>query len=405
MTTAYTSLLGFALPQTGELSGTWGDTVNNSITQLVEDSVAGVATASVTSGNWTLTTTGSGAQNQARCAILIPTGTPGVSRNILAPNRSKAYVVVNQSDANVVLKGATGPTTGTTILPGQAALCAWNGSDFVEVSSGNVDGPASSTDNAFVRFDGTTGKAIKNSSGSTLDNSGNASFAGTVTSVGSVNVSGTSATSGDIRLYEDTDNGTNYVALKAPPILGGNITYILPNADGSANQAISTDGSGVLTFASYVQTNVANTFTAKQTFSGSTSVLASVLANAAEKVTVSATAASGTIDFDISTQTVLYYTSNSSANWAMNFRMSSGTDLNTALSTGECITVVFLAKQGSPAHYNNSITVSGCSTTVYYQGGTAWTFGNVNSVDAYTYSIIKTGSGAATVFASQIKFA
>lgn len=405
MTTAYTSLLGFALPVTGELSGTWGDTVNNSITQLVEDSVAGVATASVTGGNWTLTTTGSGAQNQARCAILIPTGTPGTSRNILAPNKSKAYVVVNQSDANVVLKGATGPTTGTTILPGQAALCAWNGSDFVEVSSGNVDGPASSTDNAFARFDGTTGKVIQNSSGSTLDDSGNASFAGTVTSVGSINVSGTSATAGDIRLYEDTDNGTSYLSVKAPASLAGNLTFVLPSADGTANQALSTNGSGVLTFASYVQTNVANTFTAKQTFSGSTSVLASVLANAAEKVTVSATAATGTIDFDVSTQTVLYYTTNASANWGVNFRLSSGTDINTALSTGECITVVFLVKQGSTAYYNNSIAVSGCSTTVYYQGGTAWTFGNTNSVDAYTYSIIKTGSGSATVFASQIKFA
>jgi hypothetical protein len=63
MATQYTSLLGYALPVTGELSGTWGDVVNNSITQLVEDSVAGVATASVASGDWTLTTTGSGASN------------------------------------------------------------------------------------------------------------------------------------------------------------------------------------------------------------------------------------------------------------------------------------------------------------------------------------------------------
>lgn len=404
MTTAYTSLLGFALPVTGELSGTWGDVVNNSITQLVEDSVAGVATQSVAGGDWTLTTTGSGAQNQARCAILIPTGSPGVSRNILAPNKSKAYVVVNQSDANVVLKGVTGPTTGVTILPGQSVLCAWNGSDFAEVASGNVDGPASSTDNGFTRFDGTTGKLIKSST-STLDNSGNASFAGTVTGVGTVNVSGTSATSADIRLFEDTDNGTNYVAVKAPALLGSNLTFVLPSADGTANQALVTDGSGNFSFASFVQTSTANTFTAKQTFSGSTSVLATVLANAAEKVTVSATAATGTIDFDLSTQTVLYYTTDASANWAVNFRLSSGTDINTALATGECVTVVFLVKQGSTAYYNNSITVSGCSTTVYYQGGTAWTFGNTNSIDAYTYSIIKTGSGSATVFASQIKFA
>ena len=142
MTTAYTSLLGFALPVSGELSGTWGDTVNNSITQLEEDAIAGVATASVASANWTLSTTASGATNEARKAILIPTGSPGVSRNILAPNTSKAYIVVNQSNAAVVLKGSTGPTTGVTIATGTTALCAWNGSDFVIVSQnlGNASG-------------------------------------------------------------------------------------------------------------------------------------------------------------------------------------------------------------------------------------------------------------------------
>lgn len=131
MTTAYTSLLGFALPVTGELNGTWGDVVNDSVTQLIEDSVANAATASVASGDWTLTTTGTGLPNQARCAILIPTGSPGVSRNIIAPAKSKAYIVVNQSNAAVVLKGAA--TTGVTIAAGTQALCAWSGSDFVQV--------------------------------------------------------------------------------------------------------------------------------------------------------------------------------------------------------------------------------------------------------------------------------
>ena len=133
MTTAYTSLLGLALPVTGELSGTWGDTVNNSITQLVEDSVANYATQSVTSANWTLTTTGSGVTNQARMAILIPTGTPGTSRNIVAPSSSKAYVVINQSDTQVVLKGSA--TTGAIIPTGATMLCAWNGTDFTAITT------------------------------------------------------------------------------------------------------------------------------------------------------------------------------------------------------------------------------------------------------------------------------
>ena len=136
MTTSYTTLLGLALPQTGDLSGTWGDTVNNSITQLVEDSVAGYATADVTSGNWTLTTTGAGVSNQARMMVLIPTGTPGTSRNVVAPAHSKIYVVVNQSNASVVIKGAS--TTGVTIVSGKTTVVAWNGSDFVEIAPTNA---------------------------------------------------------------------------------------------------------------------------------------------------------------------------------------------------------------------------------------------------------------------------
>jgi hypothetical protein len=138
MTTAYTTLLGLALPVQGELTGTWGTEVNNSITQLLDDAIAGTATASVTSGDWTLTDTGSGVPNQARCAILIATGTPGVSRNIIAPARSKGYFVVNQSDAAVVLKGAS--TTGISVPTNKSALVVWNGSDFVTAVSPSSNG-------------------------------------------------------------------------------------------------------------------------------------------------------------------------------------------------------------------------------------------------------------------------
>jgi len=133
MATTYTALLGYALPTTGELEGLWGDEVNNSITQLVEDSVANYATADVTAGNWTLTTTGSGLSNEARMAILIPTGTPGVVRNIVAPAHSKFYIIANQSDADVVIKGAS--TTGATIAAGAVNLVVWDGSDFVGVNA------------------------------------------------------------------------------------------------------------------------------------------------------------------------------------------------------------------------------------------------------------------------------
>jgi hypothetical protein len=152
-------------------------------------------------------------------------------------------------------------------------------------------------------------------------------------------------------------------------------------------------------------TAAANTFTAKQTFTGSTSVIASAFTNIVEPATVSATAATGTINFDVTTQSVLYYTSNASANWAVNFRASSGTSLNTAMATGDVITVAFLVTQGATAYYNSAVTVDGSSVTPKWQGGTAPTAGNASSIDAYTYTIVKTASATFTVFASQTKFA
>jgi hypothetical protein len=287
MTTAYTSLLGFALPVTGELSGTWGDVINSSITQLVEDSVAGSATQSVTSADWTLTTSGSGAANQARVAILIPTGTPGVTRNIIAPNSSKAYIVNNQSNASIVVKSAA--TSGCTIITGQTAVVAWNGSDFVLVASGDVDGPASATDNAIVRFDGATGKIVQNSAVTVADTTGTITtpgqFISTIsTGTAPMQVSSTTVVTnlnadlldgkdwaapaaigtatpaagtftqldlvaqGDLR-FQDASGG-EYVGFQAPATVTSNVLWTLPSADGTNGQAITTNGSGTLSFSS-----------------------------------------------------------------------------------------------------------------------------------------------------------
>jgi hypothetical protein len=150
--------------------------------------------------------------------------------------------------------------------------------------------------------------------------------------------------------------------------------------------------------------NTAQSFSALQTFSGSSSTAAVALTNAKEVCTISATAATGTINYDVTTQSVLYYTSNASANWTVNFRGSSGTSLNSLMNTGETITIAFLVTQGSTAYYNNVIQIDGSAVTPKYQGGTAWSSGNTSSIDAYVYTIVKTGSAAFTVFASQTQF-
>lgn len=125
-----------------------------------------------------------------------------------------------------------------------------------------------------------------------------------------------------------------------------------------------------------------------------------------ERTTVSATAATGTVNFDALTQGVLYYTSNASANWTLNVRGNSGTTLSSILSTGDAITVAFLVTQGSTAYYSTAFQIDGSSVTPKWQGGTAPAAGNASSIDAYVYTIIKTAATPTyTVFASQTKFA
>ena len=172
----------------------------------------------------------------------------------------------------------------------------------------------------------------------------------------------------------------------------------------------STLTNKTITFASNTLTNVdstntVQTLTGTKTFAGTTSTLAGVLTNAAEVATVSATAATGTIAYDITTQSVLYYTSNASANWTVNFRASSGTSLNTAMTTGQSVTAAFLVTQGATAYYNSAVQVDGSSVTPKWQGGTAPAAGNASGIDAYIYTIIKTGSATFTVLASQTRFA
>lgn len=126
--------------------------------------------------------------------------------------------------------------------------------------------------------------------------------------------------------------------------------------------------------------------------------------NVQEVATTSATAATGTINFDVGTQSVLYYTANASANWTLNVRANSSASLNSVMTTGQSASIVFLTTQGATAYYSNNFTIDGAAVTPKYQGGTAWSSGNAAGVDAYFYTIIKTGSAAYTVLASQTQF-
>jgi hypothetical protein len=125
-----------------------------------------------------------------------------------------------------------------------------------------------------------------------------------------------------------------------------------------------------------------------------------------ERMTISATAATGTINFDASTQGILYYTTNASGNWTLNVRGTSGATLNSILATNDSLTISFFVTQGSTAYYMTALTIDGNAQTVKYSGGTAPSAGNASSIDVYSFTIIKTASATFTVLgAGPVKYA
>jgi hypothetical protein len=123
-----------------------------------------------------------------------------------------------------------------------------------------------------------------------------------------------------------------------------------------------------------------------------------------EDVNVVASAATGTINLDVDTASIWYYTSNATANHTLNIRYSSGVSLNTALAVGDSITVVWMNTNGTTAYYPNVIQIDG--TTVTPKVPAAITAGNASSIDAYSFTIIKTAATPTyTVLETQTKFA
>jgi hypothetical protein len=272
MPSTYSSSLRIELIGTGEQSGTWGNTTNTNLGSIIEQAITGITSVDVTAGDVTLTAY-NGAIDQARSAVIIATGTPASTNNIIIPNVPKTYIVTNNTAQSVGIKTSSG----------SAFLC----------------------------------------------------------------LTGTQAT-----LYCDGSNN----------VVGAN--------------------TNTATYSTFVNP---------------------LITGIREATTVSATAATGTINFDTLTQAVLYYTSNASANWTVNFRGNGSTTLNSVMGVGQSFATSFLVTQGGTAYYNTAVTIDGSAVTPKWQS-IAPSFGNASSIDVYTYVIIKTASATFTVFASQTKF-
>lgn len=201
MATAYTPILQLALPVTGELNGTWGTVVNDNITSMIEQAIAGLATINTwTTASHTLTTA-NGTTDEARCAVLECSGTPGAAATVICPAFSKVYVIKNSVTGGYAVTLKTSAGTGISVPNGSTALLYCDGTNVV--------------------------------SGSTY-----------METVSTPHVDITAQ--GDLRLQDTT--GGQYVALQAPTAITTSFTLTLPADDGTAGQVLTTDGSGVLSW-------------------------------------------------------------------------------------------------------------------------------------------------------------
>jgi hypothetical protein len=385
MVSTYTANSGIQLPANGEQSGTWGETINDNM-DIIDRLTNGVGAISLSGTTHTLTIT-DGTLSEGQYNVLVLGGSPSGTNTItITPNDGQhVYIVKNSSGQSAIFTQGSGGNI--TLLNGETKVIY---SDGVGAGSAVVD-----ITNDFAMGNVTiTGGAI---SGATLSTSSFTLGGIAITATGTeINIlDGVTATAAEINILDGvTATAAEINILDGVTATAAEINYV----DGvTSNIQTQLDATAKLA--------VAQSFTAKQTFAGSSSVASMKTSNIAEVDTIAATAATGTIDYDVTTQSVLFYTTDASGNWTLNLRGSSGTSLDTLMATGESLSVTFLVTQGATAYYNSAVTIDGSSVTPKWQGGTAPTSGNASSVDCYTYVIQKTGAATYVVLASQTQFA
>lgn len=213
------SPLKIELIGTGEQTGTWGATTNTNLGTALEEAITGSADVTFASATVTLTLTDTNATQTARNLRLNLTGTSGGAQNLIVPAIEKLYLVNNGCADTITIKNSTG--TGVAVPTGKSVLVFNTSSNVVDAIS-------------YVTALATATATITG---------------GTISGITQLDVAGTSAAGANIKLYEDTDNGTNYIALKAADTIASNLILTLPSADGTSGQAIVTNGSGTLSFA------------------------------------------------------------------------------------------------------------------------------------------------------------
>ena len=402
------SNLKIELIGTGDQSGTWGVTTNTNLGTAIEEAITGSADVSFSSADVTLTLSNTNTSQTARNLRLNLTGTVSAAQNLIVPNIEKQYIINNTLGYDITVKNSTG--TGVAVPAGKSMIVFNTGTNVVEVvtalATGTVipvaNGGTGASTASVTSFNNITGYTASGATGTT---SSNLVFSASPTLTGTplapTAAPGTNTTQIATTAFVTAATGTlgtmSTQNANAVAITGGSVNGTTIGASTASTGAFTT-----------LSANSTTGLSGTTTLSGTTAITGALTINnlvtAGEKTTVSATASTGTINYDILTQSILYYTSNASGNWTLNIRGDGSNTLNSVMAVGETRTLTFLATQGSTAYYQTGFTIDGSSVTPKWLNGVAPSAGNTSGIDTYVVSIIKTGSAAFTVIESLTQY-
>jgi hypothetical protein len=361
MVSSYSTDLKLELQVTGENAGTWGDITNTNLV-ILQQSIAGYSGISIAggAGNTDLTFT-NGLQSNGKNAVIELTGTITGNRTVTITTASgvknKVYIIKNSTSGaftvTVKVEGQTGFTFSATDK--STKILYLNGTDVVDSNIGELSNDYTPT--LAANLSTNAKNIIVASTYGIIDENANEQIK-----------------------FSTTASATNEITIA--------------NAAAGSSPVISATGG---------DTNVGLTLTPKGDLGRITLNGESKIFGVFENATISTTFVTS-FNYDILTQAVYFANVAAGSNFTVNLRGNSSTALNSALNTGESVTVAFLAKNNNTTFYNNVLQVDGTTVTAIWQGGSAPTGGNASSTDVYTYTAIKTAASTYTVLASQTQF-
>ena len=311
---------------------------------------------------------------------------------------------------NTIISSAASATTSAT----NAATSASNAATSATSASGSATSASTSastaTTQASAASTSATNAAASASTATTQASNATTSATSAATSATSAGTSAATATTQATNASTSASSASTSATNASTSATTASTAATTATTQAAAASNSATDAATSANNAATSAASVGFTLTSVSTLTNKT-MTSPVITNALvtgirETATVSATAATGTVNFDVLTQVVQYYTTNASGNFTVNFRgNATPTTLDSVMSIGQSLSATFLVTNGATAYYNSVVTIDGSAVTPKWQGGTAPTSGNASSIDSYTYVIVKTGSAAFTVLASQTKFA